>query len=214
MSRLSIRVAGILAEEDAAREGTNHEDRSGRAGQNSGPQASTAPPNATQAPSHPANARITADGGHGNLLPPRPFMTPQKLSAKGAKTHAAGLFKPGGDTFDSLNPDVELSIIHDEEGFLQFFNAEATNKSPSIGESALSRPEYGGNGNQQIWTERARTISHKWVDVTKDSIKGRLIDIQILVTAILPPDLPRLFFVMAKTIPFGVLCKAPKIQQS
>ena len=51
----------------------------------------------------------------------------------------------------------------------------------------------------------------KWIDATKDNVKGRLVDIQILVTAIMPPDIPRLYFVMARTIPFGMLCKAPKI---
>ena len=106
---------------------------------------------------------------------------------------------------------MKYTIIRDDEGKSQFFDAVAMNESPSIGEAALSRPEYGGHGNQKTWTEHARTLSQKWVDVTKDNVKGRMIDIQILVTAILPPDLPRLFFVMARTIPFGLLCKAPKI---
>ena len=96
VSRMSIRTMGILAKEDAAAEGTTHGDRGGQGSGNAkGPQASTVPPNTAQAPPTPATARTNPEGGQGSLLPPKPFMTPQMLSAKAVRTHAAGFIQAG-----------------------------------------------------------------------------------------------------------------------
>lgn len=85
------------------------------------------------------------------------------------------------------------------------------NESTSIGETALMRPGYGGSGNFKARSEHAKTLDRKWINLTKASIKGALVDVQILVTSLMPIDFPRLYFMMARTIPYGVLCTGPKI---
>ena len=168
----------IMAKEDAAQnKNTSGGGNASGSANAKGPQAETVPPtNETTAPSQ-AEGRQAVGGAQSGALPEKTYMTPQMIAAKAIRVHAAGLFKPGGDTYDSVNPDVTYQVIRDEEGEYKFFDAKAINENLNIGDSVLNRQEYGGPGNLKIWHEYARTLSLKWTDSTKDNVKGKLVSL-------------------------------------